>query len=393
MRALIVGNDGYHVRNIVGAARALGLAGWQVGIGSPVPGLAARSRWTIRWHRIPSPAKDIDRFAAAIDRAAVRYGYEVVFPGGDAEVLALSAVRDRIRCQIPLPPLDVAERALDKLAVAPYAAAVGLAMPKTRPVTSEALAEVDWPVMVKARLHWRPGARQAPDRLNVLRAHDRQAVEQRAREIDAAGGEAILQDIVNGRHTAYVALLDENHDVVAAHQQDGYGTWPEVDGVWTRAETVPLDPDLHERCAALLRDLRWVGLMQVQFLVTDDGARELIDLNGRFYASIGLAVRAGVNLPALWGSLAIGAKPATVGKARPGVRYQWLEGDLLRAVKERRGGLAADVLDCLRFGRGAVPSLWRSDDPMPGVAWMAQELPRAIGKLRRVAQRPRETRA
>lgn len=386
MRVLIVGNDGFQVRNLIAAARALGIAGWEVGIGSPAPGLAARSRWTVRWHRIPSPTKDIDSFVAATNRAIVRSGYDVVFAGGDAEVLALSAERERIRSRVPYPLLSVTARALDKLAVAPYAARAGIAMPRTRPVSEEALNDVDWPVLVKARLHWRPDAQHAPDRLNVVRAPDRRRAEERAREIAAAGGEAVLQDIVEGRHTAYVALLDERHNVVAAHQQDGYGTWPQPDGVWTRAETVPLDPQLHEQCAAFLRDLGWVGLMQVQFLVASDGRPQLIDLNGRFYASIGLALRAGVNLPALWASLAMGRRPTSVGKVQAGFRYQWLEGDLLRAVKERRGGLVADVLDCFRYGRGAVPSLWRRDDPVPGVAWLGHQAPRSLGKLVRLTR-------
>ena len=45
--------------------------------------------------------------------------------------------------------------------------------------------------------------------------------------------------------------------------------------------------------------------------------------------------------------------------------YAWLAGDLRRASVERRGGLAADVADTLRWGRGAQHSVWDLRDPGP----------------------------
>jgi hypothetical protein len=92
----------------------------------------------------------------------------------------------------------------------------------------------------------------------------------------------------------------------------------------------------------LLDALDWHGLAELQFIVEDEIPR-LIDLNGRFYGSLSLAVAAGANLPAIWAGLAIDDVPATPVRARPGVRYQWGSADLRRAVRERRGGLVRDL--------------------------------------------------
>ncbi len=88
-----------------------------------------------------------------------------------------------------------------------------------------------------------------------------------------------------------------------------------LSGASCRAVTVPVDPDLSARAAALFRVLGWFGLAELQFLVPAAGPARLIDLNGRFYGSLALAVRAGANLPASWAALATGrdVKPATAG--------------------------------------------------------------------------------
>jgi hypothetical protein len=109
----------------------------------------------------------------------------------------------------------------------------------------------------------------------------------------------------------------------------------------------------------------------LQFLVAADGVPRLIDLNGRFYGSLALAVRAGANLPAVWAALATGrdVEPVT---ARSGVRYSWWEGDLRRAMLDRRGGLVRDLAGTLGAGVGAVHSIGRWRDPAPAVVQLRQ---------------------
>ena len=130
MRALIV-EDGYS-RGALAAARGLGAAGWIVGIASPRRvGLAPSSRWTARWHEVEPPAAGLDRFVSAVAGAVEAGGYEVVFGAGDAEVLALSAQRDRLGATVPYAAHEVVLRALDKLSLLEAAESAGLAVPRT----------------------------------------------------------------------------------------------------------------------------------------------------------------------------------------------------------------------------------------------------------------------
>jgi predicted ATP-grasp superfamily ATP-dependent carboligase len=377
-RALIVG-DGWQRRNVLAAARGLRDAGWTVGLAATKPALAAASRAVGAVHRIPSPTKDFAAFAEALPGIVSTHGYDIVFAGGDAEVIALAEIADRLEAVVPYPSAADVARAHDKLVLAREAEAAGLATPLTWPATPQTLDSVSLPVVVKPRLHWSPGTSGAPDRLEAAIVHDRDELRRREREITAAGGEAIIQEVVRGDIVSYVAvIIDPEAGPIAEFQQLSVGTWPTPAGVVTRAEIVPLDPDLARGSRELLRRLRWVGLVQLQFVLPAAGAPRIIDLNGRFYASLALPMAAGLNLAAAWGAAALGG-PTQASAPRTGVRFQWLLGDLRRATVERRGGLWRDFAGCLGYRRGSVHSIWDPRDPSPMLRLVASYLrPRAI---------------
>jgi protein-tyrosine-phosphatase len=73
------------------------------------------------------------------------------------------------------------------------------------------------------------------------------------------------------------------------HERSGSGPY---------RRSVPLDPRLLHAAEALVADLRYTGLIMVEFRInveTDDWA--LIETNGRFWGSLPLAVAAGVDFP------------------------------------------------------------------------------------------------
>ena len=380
MRALIL-EDGYS-RGALAAARALRRAGWTVGIGAEVAGLAASSRSTARFHPTPPPAAGLDRFIARVAAVVERHRYEVVFGAGDVEVLALSEHRSRIPAAVPYPPHDVVLRAFDKLDLAREAIEAGLRAPRTEVASSEALERTTYPVVVKSRVHG-PVAAPSRRRIEAEICHDRRRAAARADEIRAADGEPVLQELVGGELMALTTVRDHGGNTVAALQQRSERIWPVPTGISARAITEDVDPALLKGVEGLLARLGWFGLAEVQFLRPTEGEPCLIDLNGRFYGSMGLATAAGVNLPALWGALVLGwdvdpAPPATVG-----VRYQWLEGDLRRAARERRGGMANDVLSCIRYGATATHSIWRATDPAPGTRYAGHLALRLFRKVLR----------
>lgn len=376
MRALIV-EDG-SARGALAAARALDQAGWKVAVGSPGRrSLAAASRATSARCEVPPAASGAAAFLDAVAVAAEQTSADVVFGCGDAEVLTLSLGRERLEPVVPYAPHESVIRAFDKVLLAEAAAGAGFSVPYTAPATEAELLRLDSPVLVKPRSH----AASRGGRFEAALCSDADAARERAAEITAAGGEPLLQERLSGPLVAYTALADRQGRIVAALQQEAEAIWPPGSGVGVRARTVPVEADLAAAAARLLADLRWFGIAELQFIRPSGDAPVLIDLNGRFYGSLALAVAAGLNLPAMWAALATGRDVSPAPNARIGIRYQWLEGDLRRARAERRNGLVRDVWDCLGYAVGARHSVWRASDPVPALRVGSRLARGAVRKL------------
>ena len=102
-----------------------------------------------------------------------------------------------------------------------------------------------------------------------------------------------------------------------------------------------------------------------------------MEVNGRLWGSLQLAIDAGVDFPALLVGCALGAPVVPAADYRVGVRSRWFWGDVdhlylrLRhgnGVTEGGGGRLAAVRDFLRFRPGRDrEEIWRWRDPVPFV--------------------------
>jgi hypothetical protein len=94
---------------------------------------------------------------------------------------------------------------------------------------------------------------------------------------------------------------------------------------------------LRRESLALLERLQWHGVAMVEFRVREDGSPVFIELNGRFWNSLALAVYAGVDFPALLAEMVLTGKTRTVADYPEGVRCRWLLGDLRHLLEVWRG--------------------------------------------------------
>ena len=386
MRALVV--DQGLDRGSLAAVRALRADGWAVGVGSPRPGLAGSSRAVDRWHFVPAAEDGVGGYLDAVGAAIDTGDYEIVFSADDIGILALSLYRDELDAVVPYGPHETVLRALDKLELTRAAEAVGLRAPRTEEA-GETVTHLAGPLIVKARLHsiLLPGA---PGRLDTSIARTPREANQAIAAIRSAGVEPILQEVVEGELMAFQAVIDRGGKMLGAVQQTSPRTWPPDAGSSARSHTLALDERLADHVAALLRRLGWFGLAQLQFIAPrDGGAPRLIDLNGRFYGSLALAVASGSNLPGIWARLATGRPLRSEGSARPGVEYQWLSRDL-RDSWRREGPRGA--LDALRASTRSVHSVWSRDDPWPAVRHYGSQLAKAGSRRARSLRRRGATR-
>jgi hypothetical protein len=170
----------------------------------------------------------------------------------------------------------------------------------------------------------------------------------------------IVQERAAGALIALSVVLDRDGSAAArCFQPRAIRLWPAAAGASSLSVSVEPDPELVDRAAAMLRDV-----------------------NVRFYGSLPLATAAGVNLSAVWHQGSVGGRPAPPPAYRLGVRYRWLEGELVVACKGEPRRLAT------RPARGGAGAMWSAEDPVPGVL-LALGAARAYagGAVRRLARR------
>ena len=96
------------------------------------------------------------------------------------------------------------------------------------------------------------------------------------------------------------------------------------------------DPDLLTKSLTLLRAMKWKGVAMVEWKIDPrDATAKLLEINPRFWGSLELAVRSGVNFPVLYAQAAAG-QPMLYSQPLEGVRCRWLvPGDILRWITAR----------------------------------------------------------
>jgi len=296
---------------------------------------------------------------------------DVLVPCGDAEVLVLSAAREQLAAVVPFAPHEVVARAFDKVWLAQAGIRAGLLCPRTERAVETDVESFSLPVIVKARDRARDERRPRSETA-VLADYD--SARRTIAQMLERGEEPLVQEpVLDAALVSVVALTDRDGATIAQFQQEAERLWPLPAGNPSRARVIPLDPELAQAVRRLLAELRWWGVVQVEFLRGPDGRHRLVDFNGRVFGSMSLADVAGTGLLDRWLRDAVGLPaPAPAAAAKVGLRYQNRADDLRRARTERRGSLLRDLLDTLSC-RPDSYLVWDRADPAPwwSAAWVA----------------------
>jgi len=174
--------------------------------------------------------------------------------------------------------------------------------------------------------------------------------------------------------------LARNGDVIAEFMHRRVREVPPTGGPSSVAESWA-DETLAQHGRRILNHLNWTGAAMVEFkrdLVS--GVYYLIEINPKFWGSLGLAIAAGVDFPYLAFQIAAGHFDRSPGTYQL-VRYQWLSMDIAHSLAVRRPYLwLAEVL------RG-TPNDFRWRDPAPSVVLAARGVVDVVSGTRRIRAR------
>ena len=140
-----------------------------------------------------------------------------------------------------------------------------------------------------------------------------------------------------------------------------------------------------DQAEELLRRIEWQGVAMVECKVDSvTGRPYLMEVNGRFWGSLQLAVDAGVDFPVMLVRLALGLPVAPVSDWRSGVKLRWCLGEVDHVLARLRHSGESLALPADVPGLGAVVAgligapmngcrgeVLRWSDPGPGLreAW------------------------
>jgi predicted ATP-grasp superfamily ATP-dependent carboligase len=318
-------------RAALAAVRSLGSAGYRVHVCSgSAHSIAGTSRYRATETRVSDPLADPTRFVDDVRRLAVSVDADVLLPVSEASLLAILPAREQFDCAIPFASADSFDRICDKRQVLQIGRARGIAVP----IQFELNAFRDdfdgralrFPVVVKPSRSV-SGSEVARIRNSVSYANDEAQLRQVLSRMPTGAYPLLLQQRVVGPGVG-LSILIWDGEVRAAFAHRRIREKPPSGGVSVVRESIPLDGDLLERSVQVLNDLQWQGVAMLEYKYDSaTGIPYLMEINGRLWGSLQLAIDSGVDFPVLLVRAALDIPSRPIMEYSVGVKSRWEWGD------------------------------------------------------------------
>jgi len=365
----------------VAVVRSLGSAGHRVwALAASRHAAAAASRWCRGAVAVPDAAIDPAGWRARVGPLLARRRFDLFLPVTDAALL-LAAGLGPVRALVGGPIPEGLDALLDKTRVLDRAAALGIPVLPRR--TGDSIGASPLPAVLKprrSRVRTAGGVRAATAAVFC----DRDALARAAAALERAGFGAYAEPWVPGPGRGIFLLLHRG-EVLARFAHRRVREASPLGGPSAVCESAPADPRREELSAALARDLGVGGPFMAEYRGEGDDA-VLLEVNARYWGSLGLAVDAGVDFPRLHAAALLGRPERGPGSWPVGLRRRNLVFDLRGLAGVLRGrprGLDVPWPGRLRtlrrvLGERAGGLVRRPADPAPGRAHLLRLLGRAL---------------
>jgi predicted ATP-grasp superfamily ATP-dependent carboligase len=179
----------------------------------------------------------------------------------------------------------------------------------------------------------------------------------------------IVQELIPGgpeMRYSYAAVCQDGHPVGSMVTRAVRQYPLDFSRFSTFVETVD-EPEVEEAGRRLVQAMRYTGIVQVQFKQDPrDGRHKLLDINPRVFGSHSIGPAAGVDFPTMLWRLSQGL-PVGEARARPGVRWVRMVGDLMAAVRAAQEGSFSPLAYVRSFHRPLEFAIFAADDPLPAL--------------------------
>lgn len=344
----------------------------------------------------PDPDDDGPAFVDALEEHLASEEYFAVFPVVDSTTALLSKHKKRLEgtgTRVATEDWERFRLAYDKGRTFALADNVDIPTPATFTPASvrEARAiadDVPYPAVVKSRSKsvWAPdgshhlhrvgpadyveGPEELVDRYAALLAADETLEDY----------PPIVQEYVPGETTTTVVLADEG-EVEAYFQERRLRTYPASGGNSTLLDGID-EPRMAEYARRLVGEMGWTGPAQVEFMRSPEGEFYLVEMNGRYWGSLPLAINSGVDFPWLHYRLLRGLPvPEQRGYRTGVVQRRLLYGDIKWLIEQLSEGNPAALWPFLASFLTTRHTFVSLRDPAPTALALRQAVYIGLGAL------------
>jgi predicted ATP-grasp superfamily ATP-dependent carboligase len=303
MTAIIL--DG-QLKSALATVRSLGQKGTAVVCGAErQTAMACHSKFVRTAFVYTSPKKDQSRFIddviAQAQRCHAQDGQKpVLYCFSDATAYTVARAYEELKDYVvmPMPALDSFEMAADKSAT--YALAQELSIPTIATYAESDFDSVAFPAVVKNRhsIVWKDKKSSSGSASFVF---SRDELNEQYKKVQRETDEApLVQEFIKGEEFGIEMVCNKGEVLLEfAHRRirslSPRGGAAVVKETAEQTQTVKL---MQEYAKALVRKLSWTGPVMVEFKVDErDGRVLLMEINGRFWGSLPLAVASGADFP------------------------------------------------------------------------------------------------
>lgn len=258
-----------------------------------------------------------------------------VFPMSDLAMHIISPAKGQFESHVhvPIPSAEDFDFVSDKYRLTQFAIDHGVPVPDTIFVpdgdVERVIAEIEeFPVVVKPgcslvleRGRWaKTSVRYAGSREELLRVY---------RDHPYLKRPSMIQRRIVGEGCGLFLLMDKGK-LLGLFGHRRLRERPPSGGVSVLRESIVPSKQMVDSALALMAHVRWNGVAMVEFKQdVETKVPYLMEINGRFWGSLQLAIDAGINFPLLLLKAAMGKPEAVPSEGyRVGVRSRWVLGDL-----------------------------------------------------------------
>ena len=289
-------------RSFLSVVRSLGRAGLEVHVtGAPLDASALQSRYIAATHHFPVYSTGDEIWLSSFVGLLEQHRFDLVIPSNDQSTIPLQLFRSALgQFEQRVYLLDKESYGITNDKQKTWELARQLSIPVPRQVDISTFEELrsaaelfGLPLVVKPRSSFTESDLDLKQTVKLVNS-ERELAE--LKQLADRGNFQLAQEFFQGVGVG-VEVLCRNGEMLVTFQHERVHE-PHQGGGSTYRKSVPLHPELLDATRRLMAALHYTGVCMVEFRYNQSARRwVLLEMNGRFWGSLPLAIAAGVDFP------------------------------------------------------------------------------------------------